>query len=374
MGELSSEEKLRSALLETFFANHPEGFPRNPGEQRDLDQHLHERFDESNNFVLPWVARKVDLAGARVLEVGCGTGSSTASFAPHCANIYGYDITHQSVEAANERLRIMNVSNARCHAAPPDLLLQKIEEDHPNGVDVVLLYAVLEHQNIEERLATIELCWRLLRPDGHLVVTDSPNRLCYKHFHTSEVPFFDMVPEPLKWSLIASSPRLGFRETMTELLKSSPGKLSETLTRWGTGISFHEFEAVIGPLEKLVVADGFDTPLDKHKRFLIEEELLLHYLVVSDLNVPIGFCRASVDIIFRKPGRLISEPFQSNGEIYTRRLQRKISEEHETPPNEPPRMDLSVVEKLANESLNGKTLGKLALRKLLFKLTRRPNP
>src|SRR5579862_9151790 len=51
--------------------NYSEAFYR-----QDLDRHLHLRLARDRRFVIPWLNAARDLRGMRVLEIGCGTGSS----------------------------------------------------------------------------------------------------------------------------------------------------------------------------------------------------------------------------------------------------------------------------------------------------------
>ena len=68
---------------ETWFA-HPEG-------AYDLQDHLQGRMNRARAQIIPWVSEQVPLAGKRVLEIGCGTGSSTVAFVEQKALVTAYD-------------------------------------------------------------------------------------------------------------------------------------------------------------------------------------------------------------------------------------------------------------------------------------------
>ena len=64
-------------LLATFFAKRPPQYFEQPGFRKDMDDHVEKRYAACRDRLIPWASRYVDFSGARVLEIGCGTGSST---------------------------------------------------------------------------------------------------------------------------------------------------------------------------------------------------------------------------------------------------------------------------------------------------------
>ena len=221
-------------------------------------------------------------------------------FATAFRNVSAYDINAKSARVAVERARILGLDNVQVTTARPAQLHQRILDEHgPGSVDAVLLYALLEHQTLEERLQTLELAWSRLRPDGVLIVGDTPNRLCYNHMHTSQMAFFDMLPESLALRFLDDSPNPRFRRAMKEVLEQSPARATAVLDRMGRGVSFHEFAAVIGDLRGRVVGDGFDVEILSRKHVVLDEQLLLTYLHHMQLPIPAGFARRSLDLLIR---------------------------------------------------------------------------
>lgn len=294
-------DRLEEALRRTFFARRDPAFLESEAGRSALEDHVATRYDVCARHVVPWVQRHVDLTRADLIEVGCGTGSTAAAFAPHVGRIRAYDMAPTSIEAARERVRILGIENVEFTFARPESLLDAVDRDHPEGADAFLLYAVLEHQKLDERLETLERAWGLLRPGGVLIVGDTPNRLVYLHRHTSHVPFFDMLPGPLQMVYTQRSPIPLFRDKMREAIDASADVATDRLDRWGRGVSFHEFEAVLGDLRSLVIADGFAPEIVARKRILRQERLLLSFMVEEQLPVPLGFARESLDIVLRKP-------------------------------------------------------------------------
>jgi S-adenosylmethionine-dependent methyltransferase len=300
---LTDDEKrrLEEALRRTYFEKKSKLYFSTEGGRRDLVDHVSLRYEECLRFILPWVARHVDLASAVVLEIGCGSGSSTAAFARVAKHVHGYEIVEKNVRAARARHEALGIDNVSFHRIDPKQLDRALERNHPEGVDVVLLYAVLEHQLIAERLDTLRATWGRLKPGGWMVVADTPNRLVYRHEHTSSLPFYDMLPDDLALPFSQKSSRAGFRDGMRREMQASRERALETLNRWGRGVSYHEFELVLGELGGLVVGDGYEQPLLDHKTVILEEELLRTYLRERLPRLPIGFSRCSLDLILRRP-------------------------------------------------------------------------
>jgi hypothetical protein len=90
-----------------------------------------------------------------------------------------------------------------------------------------------------------------------LAIAETPNRLSPLDEHTSYLPFFSQLPRGLQIKYAARSPRDDFKGAISSA--TSPAAAMETMTRWGSGISFHEFEIAIGPeIHNSVVLDGYE--------------------------------------------------------------------------------------------------------------------
>jgi 2-polyprenyl-6-hydroxyphenyl methylase / 3-demethylubiquinone-9 3-methyltransferase len=111
-----------------------------------------------------FVAERATLAGARVLDVGCGGGLLCEAFARAGAEVTGIDLAPGMVEVA------------RLHAAAENLKIDYRLEDaaelaarEPATFDVVTCMEMLEH--VPEPAATVASLARLVRPGGAVFVS-----------------------------------------------------------------------------------------------------------------------------------------------------------------------------------------------------------
>ena len=117
-----------------------------------------------NPVRLRYVAHRVPLDGARVLDVGCGAGLLSEAMAIAGARVSAIDL-------APELVRI-----ARLHAletgAQLDYRLQSVEDaavSEPGAFDAVTCMEMIEH--VPDPSSVIRACARALRPGGRLFVS-----------------------------------------------------------------------------------------------------------------------------------------------------------------------------------------------------------
>ena len=244
--------RLGKALRESYFARCDPGYLDSQVGRDDLADHLHRRYEACVAHVVPWLARHVSLETAEIVEIGCGTGSSTAGFAAR-------------------------PSRAR-----------------------------LRHRRAE-RLESIRVARDLPREGGLLVVVETPNRLAFTDSHTSLLPFSHMLPDELALRYAHRSPRALFRDAIANALEHSTQQALDTLARWGRGVGYHEFELVLGPLGDLVVASGYEPEMLAMFPLQPEESLLQTWFLESGLDVPLAFTRRDLNFILRKGGRRAGE-------------------------------------------------------------------
>ncbi|HYZ85222.1 MAG TPA: methyltransferase domain-containing protein [Bryobacteraceae bacterium] len=105
-------------------------------------------------------------SGARVLDIGCGTGYGTAELAQCAATCTGIDVSHDALCYASEHYRGIRWVQASATSIP----------FRDEAFDMLTCFEVIEH--LEDWRALLHEARRLLSPSGKLLVS-TPNRSFY---------------------------------------------------------------------------------------------------------------------------------------------------------------------------------------------------
>lgn len=239
------KEQLRASLVRNFYAQVPavhgipvETFLLSEGGKQDMAHHLEGRAAYFRSVILPWLEAFADLQPANVLEIGPGTGSSTAIFGAASRSVQAIDIDVNALRVARDRVRLHGLRNVTIAAANG----AKLDQFRPDSFDLVMFIATLEHMTYEERLRSLRISWSLLKTGGFVLVVDTPNRLWFFDGHTGMLPFYHWLPDELAIPYADRSPRQDLRKAFAR----PRGDAVTKLARWGRGVSYHEFDLAIG--------------------------------------------------------------------------------------------------------------------------------
>jgi 2-polyprenyl-3-methyl-5-hydroxy-6-metoxy-1,4-benzoquinol methylase len=245
-----------------------------PGEDPNSWEQRRRRAAE---VLIPWIEQTVPLAGKTVLEYGCGNAAVSCAFAERAKRVIGVDIDPTWIELGNEELAKHGLKNVQLELHPIETILGAVAARR-GQIDVFLLYAVLEHLTIEERLAVLRLAREVVKPDGAIVVCEAPNRLIYFDHHTAQMPFFHLLPEELALEYRHRSDRGEIKQALDDAAVAGHAAALEALVRLGRGVSFHEFEVVFGDLSRHVIASNYDPLLFGERPVHPDEVILWRYL------------------------------------------------------------------------------------------------
>jgi 2-polyprenyl-6-hydroxyphenyl methylase / 3-demethylubiquinone-9 3-methyltransferase len=110
-----------------------------------------------NPLRLEWIASHAGLAGASVLDVGCGGGILAESMAQRGARVTGIDLSEKALRVAQLHL----------HESKLDIRYEKAAvEDCAGEFDIVTCLELLEH--VPQPASMVAACARLVRPGGRV--------------------------------------------------------------------------------------------------------------------------------------------------------------------------------------------------------------
>jgi S-adenosylmethionine-dependent methyltransferase len=92
----------------------------------------------------------------------------------------------------------------------------------------------------------------MLPQKGLLAIVETPNRLWYYDEHTARLPFFHWLPDELAFAYSRFSKRDNFKD----LYKVYDEDSKMHFLRRGRGMSFHEIDLAIAPIDTLSIASA----------------------------------------------------------------------------------------------------------------------
>lgn len=116
---------------------------------------------EINPLRLDYVERRAPLAGARVLDVGCGGGILAESMARRGAMVTGIDMAPGPLEVAR-----MHLLESGLEVDYRQMPVEQLAEEMPAAFDVVTCMEMLEH--VPDPASVVAACARLVKPGGHV--------------------------------------------------------------------------------------------------------------------------------------------------------------------------------------------------------------
>ncbi|HLP50818.1 MAG TPA: class I SAM-dependent methyltransferase [Chitinophagales bacterium] len=203
----------------------------------------------------------IGLKNKKILEIGCGTGSSSIAMAEQGAQVFGLDLDDKSLLVVQERAKLYGLEDKitvkKGNATTVDQLYES------DSFDAVIFFASIEHMTYDERIDSLKAAWKVLKKGGHLCILGTPNRLWFHDPHTALLPFYFWLPDEIAFKYS----KFSTREDFNQLYLRDYEKTREEFARWGRGVSFHELELAIKPVGQLKVAGDLHS-FERPKTFL----------------------------------------------------------------------------------------------------------
>jgi 2-polyprenyl-6-hydroxyphenyl methylase/3-demethylubiquinone-9 3-methyltransferase len=113
---------------------------------------------------LNYVAERVVLKGACILDVGCGGGILSEALAAACANVMGIDLAPRVLEVAR-----LHLHESGQHVDYREVSVEALAQEMPGAFDAITCMEMLEH--VPDPGSVIDACAVLLKPGGRLFLS-----------------------------------------------------------------------------------------------------------------------------------------------------------------------------------------------------------
>ena len=262
----------------------------------------HTRGDHFLGPLFAWL-RARGRAGLRVLEVGCSFGHITEWLCEQSevAVVRAFDTDPAFVDivrAKRDELGLGRLAEVRLLAGDDTRRLPWGDA----AFDLVLALGVIEHLPARHRRAQVDEYWRVLAPDGHLAVLDTPNRWFPLETHSVGLPLVQWLPPRLAWhyARLARPGKFG-AEPYAEFVADGTGwrnaTYRECLPSWG-----------LGAIEDVSEAAGygwafFRATARSHTRRLLLPVFGAAAAALRAAGRPPSLCLPYLNLLFHRPAR-----------------------------------------------------------------------
>ena len=294
-------DAIKYSCLKKIITNYcdPTSFASDKNRLADINALLTERLFKFRKGHIPFLIETIGLKNKHILEIGCGTGSSTLALAEQGAIVTGIDINEEALNIAKKRLELYGL-NQSFH----NINAINIEEVYGNQKwDIIIFYASLEHMTPQERTKSLKSAYSLLGKGGHLCIFGTPNRLWPFDLHTSQMPFYMWLQDEIAIDYAQFSPRLEF----AKIQKNNLNNINDELYRWGRGVSFHEIDLALNKVSDLIVVGSLPIFLRRYgflQKISYRRSLEYKYKKIlskfGPQNIHPGFYECYLDIIIEK--------------------------------------------------------------------------
>jgi len=282
----AQEIELKDFLLKHYFSG--KDILSTDSGINEFNDHFFNRLKMFRTQVIPWLNCTHQLKDAKILEIGCGTGSTTIALCEQGANVYAIDVNSNSMLIARKRADLYSLKPKFY-----ELNAMSIKDTFTDNFDFIIFSASIEHMTYQERILSIKAAFEMIGENQYIVLTDIPNRLWHTDTHTSLEPFYNWLPDALAIDYAQFTKRDYFNKCFCE----KDFDYSIQLSRWGRGVSYHEFEIALGQETWEVVSsmnEFWGVPYDLFSLLLIMN---------GPVQISSGFYRKYLNLILRKSTR-----------------------------------------------------------------------
>lgn len=267
------------------------------------------RFSKATNFLIPFLTSSMDTKNKIALEIGCGKGAKAIPLSKIFKEYHGFDIVKNEIDYAKNVQRQFNFKNLFFEINEAKNLRSYLSN---KKFDVIVLYAIVEHLTIQEKIETLNMCWESLSDDGYLFIGEAPNRMLPIDYHSTKLSYFQQMPFELMKLYYENSPNSHWKSIMRKSIKSGDFE-TRALYRHGLHVGFQEFDLSIMKSNELrahIVNDNFhSSQLNLYPYESLEAIKLLEFQSLKKfpsgvnlipLQIPSFFSRYFIEVLLSK--------------------------------------------------------------------------
>lgn len=116
---------------------------------------------EINPLRLNYIDRRANLAGKRVVDIGCGGGILSEAMAQRGAQVMGIDMGEAPLAVAR-----LHQHESGVNVDYQQMTAEQLAHEAPASFDVVTCMEMLEH--VPDPASVIQACSQLVKPNGHV--------------------------------------------------------------------------------------------------------------------------------------------------------------------------------------------------------------
>lgn len=237
------------------------------------------------------ITRFKALEGKRILDIGSGSGSSALALIDSGADfVQGVEPNSNFVELANQRAQDEKLADRVSFLHITDTTKLPFDDGR---FDIVTFNAVLEHIDPKLRAPILQEAFRCLKPEGLLVITETPNKIFPYDGHTTRLPLIPWLP--FNWAVSLAG----------RFSRNSPRGLTKEqyILEGLVGVTYWQIKKAIPQAYCMNLTGGdakWKTDL-RPKYKILSVGLMLIEKFLRLFNVPLAAVMPVLDLVFRKP-------------------------------------------------------------------------
>jgi ubiquinone/menaquinone biosynthesis C-methylase UbiE len=186
--------------------------------------------EQTIQFFLPYHSQEEMFRGKTVLDIGCGGGGKTcyyATFGP--AKIIGIDIVPHYAEEGNAFAREKGLSDIASFMTADASQMPFADETF----DTIIMNDAMEHVDHPEK--TLEECFRVLKPGGHLYINFPP------YYHPYGAHLSDAIGIPWVHALFSEKTMIDAYKRLVSKLPDGEVRVRFRISRRADGTEYFSY-------------------------------------------------------------------------------------------------------------------------------------